>query len=268
MKISKIILYDEPAVPEINLSNLEEFIKKIYPVQVETRKNIFKFENEYTAQQIASCKIFNTRKPFQRHTPTIEEIDFEKNTFEDSTNNENIVMYDGFEIQKKITELISEDENREDYFHLIFTNKLTCTYDYNDYRYHGRAVIGANPAIISMTGVIEAPAKPREYYMGLMTNYTQGINLDLMKKKFQGTYLEYHDKRLPTIVEGYFLQALFYYLTAEPFCDNLECRLFNAHWQKDLLHSQLEVGKLCDKHQKNLDELVKDLNYCTRDFEQ
>ncbi|MFQ5573505.1 MAG: DUF6775 family putative metallopeptidase, partial [Nitrosopumilaceae archaeon] len=89
----------------------------------------------------------------------------------------------------------------------------------------------------------------REYYFDLLSNFTKGVNIDSVKKKYQGTYLEYHDQRLSKIIEGYLMQAVFYYLTGEPFCDKRDCRLFNAHWQKDLLYSQLEVGKLCDKHQ-------------------
>jgi len=49
------------------------------------------------------------------------------------------------------------------------------------------------------------------------------------------------------------LQAIFYYMTGDAFCDSLDCRLNNAHWQKDLLYSQLKIGKLCDKHQALLD---------------
>ena len=81
---------------------------------------------------------------------------------------------------------------------------------------------------------------------------TQGLNLESIKKKYQGMYLEYHDAKLSQVVEGYLLQAIFYYLTGDPFCDKRECRLFNAHWQKDLLYSQLEIAKLCDKHQEIL----------------
>ena len=80
----------------------------------------------------------------------------------------------------------------------------------------------------------------------------QGLNVDSVKKKYQGTFLENHDNRLSTIVEGYVLQAIFYYLTGEPFCDTLECRLHNPHWQKDLLYSQIQVGELCEKHEKIL----------------
>jgi hypothetical protein len=252
LKISKIILYDEPAVPEIQLNKLVKFLQETFSVMVETRGSILKFSSKDTALKIAECKIFNLRKDFEKHFPTHEEILFEESNVHDTSKTENIIMYDGFQLQKVLANLISKTEDTENIFHVFFTNKLTCTYDCNDYRYHGRALIGSNPSIISTTGIIEAPAKPREYYYDLMSNFTQGINVDSVKQKYKGKYLEYNDSRLSKIVEGYLLQSVFYYETGEPFCDNSECRLFNAHWQKDLLHSQLEVKKLCDNHQKIL----------------
>ena len=260
MKISKIFLYDEQSVPEIKIQELADFIKKTFSIKTEIRNNIFHDKDNEIARNLASCKIVNTKKPFETHTPSREEIKFEKDSFENSKKIKNIIMYDGFELQKIISNMISEEENSLDCFHIVFTNRLTCTYDYNDYRYHGRAVICSNPSIISTTGIIEAPAKPREYYMELISNMAQGLNVDSLKAKYQGTYLEYNDKRISIVVEGYVMQAIFYYLTGEAFCKNEDCRLFNPHWQKDLLRSQIEIGKLCEKHQKILEELVLDLN--------
>jgi hypothetical protein len=257
LKISKIILYDEPFVPEIQINELVKFLQKFFPIIVETRKNILKFASTDTAYKIAECKVFNLRKDFEKHTPTKEDILFEESNFQDSSKTENIIMYDGFRLQRVLAELISEKEQVENIFHVFFTNKLTCTYDNNDYRYHARALIGSNPSIISTTGVIEAPAKPREYYFDLMTNFTQGVNVDTIKQKYKGTYLEYNDFRLSKIIEGYLLQAIFYYETGEAFCDNCDCRLFNAHWQKDLLHSQLDENKLCEKHQRILKNITQ-----------
>ena len=256
MKISKIFLYDEPSVPELKLDDLCKFVQNTFSVSVEKRKNIFSLANEQIANKLASCRIFNTKKPFETHSPTREEIEFELASFYDSRKTENIVMYDGFEFQRIVSELVSDYEATLDKLHIVFTNKLTCTYDDSDYRYHGRAVICSNPAIISTTGIIEAPAKPRGYYLELISNVVQGVNVETMKKKYQGTYLEYNDKRFSTISEGYLLQAIFYYLTGEAFCDSRECRLNNAHWQSDLLYSQLEVGRLCEKHQKALEQLT------------
>ena len=258
MKISKVILYDEPTVPEINLGNLKNFLQQTFPIEVKIRENILKQASQEIAKRIAECKVFNLRKDFEKHEPTEEEIAFEKSNFQDTSNTENIVMYDGFHLQKALSEIVKESENQEKIFHVFFTNKLTCTYDYNDYRYHGRALIGANPCIISTTGIIEAPAKPRKYYFELMTNFTQGVNVDTVKEKYKGQYLEYHDTRLSKIIEGYLLQAIFYYETGQPFCENENCRLFNAHWQKDLLKSQLEIGQLCQNHQEVLNKITKE----------
>lgn len=254
MKTSRIIFYDEPAVPEIDLDNLAKFVYKTVGILPEKRKPILTLGGHHgMAEEVAASRIFKLSVPYKRHTPTVEEIEFEERNIADASANRNITYYDGFELQSALGKAIPRDELTEDTFHVIFTNKMTCTYDYGDYRYHGRALIGSNPAIISTTGIIEAPAKPREYYMELITNSRQGVNVDVLKEKYRGTFLEYHDSRLSTVVEGYFLQALFYYETAEPFCGDKECRLFNAHWQKDLLHSQI-AGKLCQRHQDTMKE--------------
>ncbi len=256
MKISRIIFYDEPSVPQINLDNLIEFTFNTTGIMPEKRKSILTYGNDKTPEEIAATRIFKLSIPYRKHIPTIEEIEFEKKNIIDTSSNQNITYYDGFELQNVLGKIISKEELREEIFHVIFTNKLTCTYDYSDYRYHGRALIATNPSIISTTGIIEAPAKPREYYMELITKSRQGVNLDILKEKYKGRFLEYHDSRLSKIIEGYFLQALFYYETTEPFCSNKECRLFNAHWQKDLLHSQLEIGRLCQDHQMLLEKLI------------
>ena len=256
MKIETIFLYDEPAIPQIEIERLSDFLKRLFTIDVKIRKNILHNADSHTAKKIASSRIFNPRKPYQKHSPTFEEIKFEEENIYDTSKTENIVMYDGFELQQVFTKLIPNEENTVKHFHICFTNKLTCTYDHNDYRYHGRALIASNPSIISTTGIIEAPAKPREYYLDLMTNYQQGLNVDTIKEKYRGTYLEYNDKRLSKVIEGYLLQAIFYYETGEPFCSEKNCRLFNAHWQKDLLHSQIENSNLCKKHQKQIKEMT------------
>ena len=158
-------------------------------------------------------------------------------------------------------ELIKNEESNLEQFHIVFTNKLICTFDSGDKRYHGRAIICSNPSVISTTGIIEAPAKPREYYYELMTKMAIGLNLDVIKEKYRKSFLEHQDKRLAGAGEGYVMQSIFYYLTGEPFCETLECRLNNPHWQKDLIYSQIDIGKLCEKHQKLLDDLVIHLNY-------
>jgi len=253
LKTSKIILYDEPTVPEIQLERLEKFLTKTFPVEIEMRGNFFQCSNDDFFEKIASTRIFDLKKQFKKYNPSVENIQIEKEN-KDMSTREEMILYDGFEFQKTITEFIPMNEDKKDTLHIIFTNKLTCTFDENDFRYHARALIGSNPAIISTTGMIEAPAKPKQYYLDLMTNFSEK-RVEEIKKKYKGEFLEYHDSRISEITEGYLLQAIIYYETGEAFCEHKDCRLFNAHWQRDLFFSQLENKRFCKKHQEILNEL-------------
>jgi len=252
LKISKIILYDEPKVPEIQIKKLQEFITNTFPVIVEIRGNLFKHHDEKRFENIASTRIFDLKNPFQKHIPKVEEIKNERENKDISENDEKI-LYDGFEFHKKITEFIPINENNANTLHIIFTNKIICTFDNEDFRYHARALIGSNPAIISTTGMIEAPAKPKKYYLELLTNFSDK-KIEELKEKYKGEFLEYHDSRLFEIAEGYLLQAIMYYETGDAFCEDSDCRLYNAHWQKDLFHTQIENKKFCDRHWQELEE--------------
>ena len=263
MIFKKIILYNEPAVSEININNLVNFLKETIRVEVIVKDNFFKEFSAQQIQKVSESRIFDINKSFQRHHPNKDDLELEKKFCKDSKVMEQtkkpenaisiseVVMYDGFEMQKIIREALHDFENET--LHVVLTNRFTCTYDESDSRYHGRAVICANPAIISTTGIIEAPAKPKEFYIEFMMNKSQGLDIKPIKEKYKGKFLEYHDQRLSKVIEGYLLQVIFYLITGESFCDYLDCRLNNAHWQRDLLYSQIENGKLCDKHQGILD---------------
>jgi len=250
VKISKIILCNEPTVPEIQIEKIKQFITETFQIKVEVKSNFFESLEGKIFENIASTRIFDLKKQFKKHIPTQEEIRIEKEN-KDTSEQDIMTLYDGFELQNIIADNISITDNT---LHIIFTNKLTATFDNDDFRYHARALISSNPTIISTTGIIEAPAKPKQYYLDLMTNFSE-VKIEEIKEKYKGKFLEYHDSRLNDITEGYVLQAIMYYTTGDAFCENKECRLFNAHWQKDLFYSQVENKKLCDKHQEKLKEI-------------
>ena len=258
MKISKIILYNEPSVPEINIKRAKKFILETFDVAIQISENIFQNLNKKMCEKIASTRIFNLKKSYKKHTPSIKEISIELDN-KDMSNEQEMILYDGVELNKIIKETVPAAENTLNTLHIIFTNKLTCTFDESDFRYHARAWVGSNPIIISTTGIIEAPAKPKQFYMDLMTNFSEET-LEEIKKKYKGEFLEYKDSKLPEVVEGYILQAIFYYETGDAFCDNKQCRLFNAHWQKDLFISQIENKKMCEKHEKILAEMKNNIS--------
>ena len=103
-------------MPEINISQLADFIKKNFTIDVEVRKNIFSNVKKIIATQLASCRIFNTKKPFEFHSPNAEEIEFEKNSLQNSSKIKNIIMYDGFEFQKILSEFSASEIKSERIF--------------------------------------------------------------------------------------------------------------------------------------------------------
>ena len=84
MKISKIFLYDEPAVQEIQISNLKNFLLETFPGDVEIKECIFHNLDEKTIEKISACRVFDTRSHFKKYTPNRQQIDFEKNVCEDT----------------------------------------------------------------------------------------------------------------------------------------------------------------------------------------
>ena len=263
MNFKKIILYKEPAIPEIDIKQLTEFLEDKFTFEVVIKDNVFKEFSVENINQLSNSRIFDIKNPFSEHKSSEIEIEFEKklcqnsslmNTtikVEDAEEIDQVFMYDGFELQK-ILRYLTEDRKT---LHIVLTNRLTCTFDVNDGRYHARAVICANPAIISTTGIIEAPAKPREYYLEVMSLKTQNLDIKYAKEKYKKKFLEYNDKRLTKVLEGYILQVIFYNITGESFCEDIRCKLNNAHWQEDLLFSQIEINKLCKKHSEILENL-------------
>ena len=183
MKIAKIILYDEPSVPEIELKKTAEFLKELFPVQVKIKDNFFHCTNKYIFEEIAETQIIDLKKPSSKHIPTSTEVLNEKENFVNQKEDD-IILHEGFEIQKIITKNISIEKNDSNTLHIIFTEKAICTFDKDDFRYHARVWIGPNPVIISTTGIIEAPAKPKQYYLDLMTNFSQK-DVSENKKKIQ-----------------------------------------------------------------------------------
>lgn len=123
---------------------------------------------------------------------------------------------------------------------VFITPDLIATYED---RWHLRYALFSYPTIISLGGIVEAPARPREYYL----MKAKGIPDIQIYKSLGERYFVYGDPRMPDVLKGIFLQAFFFFKTGYPFCEEKTCKLYNAHWQEEFIVSQLE-GKLCEKH--------------------
>ena len=238
--LNKIFIYR--CQGSINFDELKEYIvEKIGEMDIEIRKNIFSFFENDIAKELACIRIVS---PYEmRKNPLPLEIAYEKNVLRNGRRSK--FIYDGVALQKILVEAIPKKERNLSYFHLIFTNRLFATLDD---RYHIRVILCGYPTIISPSGVVEGLAKPREFY------FLRGkVPTELLKDEFKEKFIDYHDERLTEIMKGYVMQAIFYHwFLEEPFCSKKYCRLYNAHWQEEVIEAQLKGKEFCTKHQKVL----------------
>jgi hypothetical protein len=199
-------------------------IARIFPSCNVDVRPAFKYDN-----RIEGARITDIKQPFERQP---------KQT------NGMMQLYDGFELQSFFAEMIPARE--ADRVHIIFTRLLACTFSEEDWRYHARAVICGTPSIISTIGIVEAPAKPKEFYLAQLGGMADVI----LKKRFASRFIDYGDGRMAAAATMYALQALFFFVSdGEPFCEDKDCILYNAHWQEELIHI-IEKGTFCVRHER------------------
>ena len=258
----EIILYDEGTSEGLDISEIAQYLARtVGKAKIEVRGNSFGFSlpqgkvSDY-ARKIAGIKIQEIhQKILPGHEPLYGEIEYERRRILGKTRSFGI-LYDGFHLLRILCEIISREERSPEFIHIICTNRLFATWDGNNKRYHLRASVYGVPSIISTTGLVEAPAKPREYY--LLKQQYERLRKDLteLKERFKGSFIDYEDEHLTEVMKGYAMQAVFYALTGDPFCEDKGCRLYNAHWQEELIFAQLEGEyEFCGRHTRILDSL-------------
>ena len=211
------------------------------------------------AEKLASIKVRSPDKPDLSIEPLYGEIEYEKRGLRNVSAKPAGILYDGVRLSSILYALIPEEEAGLDHIHIVFTHQFFGTWDENDARYHARVSVYGLPSIISTTGVVEAPAKPREFYFLKQQYAAVGISdvvlLDL-KQRFKGRFIDYDDERLTEVMKGYAMQVIFYHLTGDPFCDDVNCRFYNAHWQEELINAQLgSEYEFCASHEEALKHL-------------
>ena len=254
-RLNKVLLYDEGTSQALNIEEIAEYLrKKIAKVQVEVRGDPFAFYPSQDkvldyAKNFASIKIQDsTKRMLSGQEPLYGEIEYEKRRILGKTRAFGI-LYDGLELQRILWQLIPREERSLEFIHIFFNNRLFATWNEYDRRYHARVSLYGIPSIISTTGVVEAPAKPREYYILKQQYEMLGKDILELKDAFQGRFIDYEDERLTEVVKGYAMQAVFYALIGDPFCEDKGCRLYNAHWQEELIFAQLvSEYEFCPRH--------------------
>jgi len=199
------------------------------------------------AEEFSHAKVTNVVREELNIQPLPAEIEYEWRLL--SSQKHSGLLYDGFYLQEIFRRLLPLLEHTLVHIHIIFTSRLFGTFA--DNRYHARVALFGHPTLISTTGIVEAPAKPREFYLKKQA----GQDMAIIKEEFRGRFIDYDDLRMTEIMKGYVMQAFFYQALGNPFCDDPNCRLYNAHWQEEVIQAQLSLPEFCQLHQQILARL-------------
>jgi hypothetical protein len=234
---------------------LTTFLREEARVEAELRDDIFSelkgAELEEVAYELARIRVLGPHSSSLNDEPYPVEVDYERRNLKRSDRRFGPV-YSGFRFQTLLRELLPEGERIFQYLHVVFTNQRLATWEGG--RWHLRVVLLGFPMVISTTGLVEAPAREREYYV------LSSVDLALAEKWLaeRGEFLDYDDPRLTEVLKGYLWQGLFYHralLRREEFafCSDGRCSLYNSHWQRELFQAQLG-GQLCTSHRRLWEE--------------
>jgi hypothetical protein len=256
--LPKVHLYEDLSSKTLDLQKIALYLReKFDKISVDVRGPIITATSEraeFLARKLAETRVRDVMNPNLRIEPLLGEIKFERRLLLDSRLRLTGVLYDGFRLQAVVRELLPIEELNIEHAHIVFTNRLFGTFDQGDGRYHAHVSVYGFPSLISTTGIVEAPAKPKEYYVLRQGYGALGVMapIEELKQKFQGRFIDYDDERLTEVMKGYVMQALFYHIIGEPFCNDKRCRLFNARWQEEVLEAQLSQPEFCERHQREI----------------
>lgn len=250
-----VYLYADPA-SHVDWHELIELLSRECGAvaSISLRADIFADLNEGTleriARSLAEIRVLSLHDQRLNPEPYPLEIEYERRNLLRSEDRKFGPVYSGFHFQELLRGLLAHKEKRFDFLHVIFTNQRLATFEGG--RWHLRTILLSFPVVISTTGLVEAPAREREYY--LISSFDQALAEKWLSA--QKNYLDYNDIRLTEVLKGYLWQALFFQLALKQgrdfsFCADEKCSLFNSHWQRELFAAQYG-GSLCEAHRKQL----------------
>lgn len=253
----RVYLYEDPSAATLDLRAVAAHVRQILGVPTSVRGEFFRhhpvLDLDDIAARIAATRVTDLSRPLvPMESPPPALALFERRLLETPERRVPGVLYDGFLLQGILRSVLPPEERTLAVVHVAFTSRLPGTFDDADRRYHARAAVLGFPSLVSTSGLVEAPAKPRGFYAA-----KRGLRIDAadaryeaLKQEYAGRFLDWDDPRLTQVAKGYALQAVLHTWTGEPFCGDADCVLLNAHWQEEMLHAQVESGLLCARHRK------------------
>lgn len=241
-----ITLYRAPST-NADVDGIAEWLGDRVEFDVVVKPRFLDIYSDGVAEQFAGARVLSPYEP-DTGSEMIGVLRYEERALE---NPERVggVLYDGFEVQRALHHQLASEGDTQD-LDVVVMDRALATWG-NDGRWHKRVCVLGEPSLISVPGLYEAPAKPREYYKEKQRYaLIQGDAppREVLENEVEGDFLIENDPRTTEALKGIVLQAVDYWLTGDAFCDMEGCRLYNAHHQEELVEAQLREPKFCSRH--------------------
>lgn len=259
-KLRAVDIYRAENADSVDLSTAQDYLKSYFPtVVVSIRPRALGLikgtRTDEFSRLLALARVKDPSKLDQPFQPMYGEIEYERRLIEEDARAGGVV-YDGRKLSGVFAELIPRRDLSS--CSMVVTDRLISTFSRDDLRHHLRTAVFGFPSIISVPGIVEAPARPREYYILRQQLEAEGAGesaIAELKRSLKERFIDFEDPRIPDVMRGLVLQCAMFHLTLRPFCSNKGCMLYNSHWQEELIASEVTGQTLCRRHAKEIKEL-------------
>jgi hypothetical protein len=270
----RLYLYDEGTCGSLRPDDVADDLRRITGLEVEVRPEFIahsverrrpaaagsggaatQFASGYPDTVAAALVGARVHDPLRRlqpeRAPSPVELAAERRALQTPGRTSAGILYDGARVQWLLSELLPADA--DDDCHIAITARLVGTWMPEDRRWHAHASLYGHPSIISTTGLVHAPARPREYYQAQQLATTRMVPREMieaeLEQRLSACMLVADDPRMTRVVAGYALQAVAFHLTGSAFCTAPTCPLYNARRQEELIRAHCsEESGLCEAH--------------------
>ena len=256
-------MYDEGSCEALRVEELAEEVQRVSGLVVEVRGEFVRHWADARgklAEALVRARIADPMSRFQSDREALPaEVAAERRALETPGRTSVGILYDGTVVQWLMAEVMEHGVAAEvartgAECHIAITGRLLGTWVPEDRRWHAHTVLLGEPNLISTSGLVQAPARPREYYQAQALATTRLAPREVveaeLRRRMADRMLLPGDPRLTPAAAGCALQAIACHLTGEAFCEVPTCRLFNARRQEELIRSQCsEEAGLCPRHE-------------------